>query len=488
MPDSDPTVAEFLEAPLKKRIEFALDDSRRLALTALLGSDGYIQYRGIAEAHSHHLGASATNVIFLPGIMGSLLKSESRGGIWWIDVRTRRYIDRLRLGPSGLEDADVRDEIVASTTDIAYDPFLSVILERDDFGHRTFPYDWRKPPGVSSRALHDLIRNTYARNGHREVHLVAHSMGGLVLRAMLAEHGEDLRPILGRIVFIATPHYGSGAIAGYLKNHLWGFDLMALLGQFLSRETFRSLWGALSLLPAPAGVYPGTRSSDSEPWRGGRDDRYVHPCANFDMYDAREWQLDLMSEERSNLQRVLDGASEQHQLLFHAHRHINPDLRDRMLVIAGVGYKTLFRLRFDTAFWGLWEHTEKVTSRVAGDRHRDGDGSVPVASAELDNVTTRYTRGRHGEMPNLPRVYDEVFRWLKNDEPLQLDDTPAGALSRHLAGEAPSIAPFLDGTPPVASADDSGRWDETEDSARRDALLAKLDAEQLPDFARVKLL
>jgi len=306
---------------------------------------------------------------------------------------------------------------------------------------------------------------------------------------MLTDYGEELRPILGRIVFIATPHYGSCAIAGYLKNHLWGFDLISLLGLYLSRETFRSLWGALSLLPAPTGVYPGTRLSDLDPWHGDSTDCYTHPCANFDMYNACEWQLDLTAAQRVELQTVLDGVAGQHRRLFRSHETLNPELRGRMLTIAGVGYRTLFRLRFDAAFWGLWDRTEKVTSRVRGDRHRDGDGSVSVASAQLDDVVTRYTRGRHGELPNLPRVFNEVFRWLRN-EALQLEETPAGALSHHLAGEAPSATPFLDGTPPAISSaeDDSGRWNETNDLARQDALRVKLDADQLPEFTRVRLL
>lgn len=67
-------------------------------------------------------------------------------------------------------------------------------------------------------------------------------MGGLVVRATLLQHGAELWPRVGRMEFIATPHYGAAAIADYLKNHFWGTELMALLGLYLSRETLRSLW------------------------------------------------------------------------------------------------------------------------------------------------------------------------------------------------------------------------------------------------------
>src|SRR5262249_26816570 len=152
--------------------------------------------------------------------------------------------------------------IITLSTDPSYEPFLAACLARDDFGHVTFAYDWRKPLATSAGRLRDLIHRTYEDNGGEPVHLVAHSMGGLMIRATLMEHGDELWPKIGKIVFIGTPHYGAPAIAGYLKNHLWGFDLMAVLGMYLGRETLRSMWGVLSLLPAPRGIYPGTRPKD----------------------------------------------------------------------------------------------------------------------------------------------------------------------------------------------------------------------------------
>ena len=56
-----------------------------------------------------------------------------------------------------------------------------------------------------------------------------------------------------------------------------------------------------------------------------------------------------------------------------------------MLIIAGVGYKTLFRLTYEPRFFGPWKQMTKVISRVAGDPHREGDGRVPLASAALES-------------------------------------------------------------------------------------------------------
>ncbi len=408
-----------------------------------------------------------------------------------MDIRTRHHIEDLRLGLNGEQDADPENQIVPFTTDPSYDPFMAAVLAQDDFGHELFPYDWRKSLQLSTGALRALVLNLYSENGHQPIHLVAHSMGGLMVRAALMDHGHELWPKIGRIVFIATPHYGSPAIAGYLKNHMWGFDLMAVLGLYLSRDTFRSLWGVLSMMPAPRGVYPGTRSDDAFPWQSGDSaDSYIHPCANFDMYKAENWKLDLTQEQTSHLQNALSGAVEFHRCMYDAHQALTPDLRNKMVVIAGVGYQTLFRAAYEPHFFGLWERMEKVTSRIEGDRHREGDGRVPLASVELENVEVHYIKGIHGGLPNIPEVYNDVFRWLRGEN-MKLPDTVNGALSSHLGPqESVSEAPSLDGTlRSIKFTDDPGLWDVSPpDPVALEALKAKLEAELLPEFTRVRLL
>ena len=471
----------------------ARDKSNAEALTSYFGLEAYEEYLRVAsKLDRDHLGDNAPkNLIFVPGIMGSLLFSRARGGVWWIDVRTRHHINDLALAPNGKEDADPANQIVPFTTDPTYEPFLSAILLESNFGHEVFPYDWRKPLYLSTAALRDLIGKLYAENGNNPVHLVAHSMGGLMVRAALMEHGKELWPKIGRIVFIGTPHYGSPAIAGYLKNHLWGFDLMAVLGLYLSRDTFRSLWGALSMLPAPRGVYPGTRPKDSPQWNSGHaDDTYQHPCANFDMYKVNQWALDLMPEKTSELQNILDTVAAFYKRMQEAHDALNQDMRDRMLVIAGVGYQTLFRLEYESRFFGIWEHMAKVTCRIPGDIHREGDGRVPLASATLDNTPIRYVKGVHGGLPNIPAVYNDVFNWL-NEKDMKLPDKAYEALSAHLSPEeSESITPELDGTAKATPlSDNAGLWDGIQpDRQRLDVLLGRLDGEKLPEFSRVRIL
>ncbi|MCG2641718.1 MULTISPECIES: lipase family alpha/beta hydrolase [Bradyrhizobium] len=488
------TIKAFLQANTDDRLTMALDDSNGPALGRLLGEPAYLELRALAKEwfDGFHLApADPKNVIFVPGIMGSLLMNSAKGGIWWLDVRTRNFIDSLGLSSDGTGEADPDNTIAPVTADPSYTPFLSTALKQSGLNHEIFPYDWRKSLLHSSAALRDLVLKLHGQNGGKKVHLVAHSLGGLMVRTALMQHAAELWPRLGKIVFIGTPHYGATAIAGYLKNHLWGFELMAVLGEYLSRPTLRSLWGVIGLLPAPRGIYPGTRENDPSPWPSeDPGDLYVHPCTNFDFYDAHAWKLDLDVAATANLQRILDATADLHRRLYETHRNLDQEKRDQMIVIAGVGFQTLFRLSYEPGFFGLWEKTSKVFDRVVNDPHREGDGRVPLASARLENVgDTRYVYGVHGGLTNIEAVYTDVFRCLQN-QPMQLPRSVAGALSGHLAEPTVSRAPHLDGTATAApGGDDPGLWHlQNPTPERMRELEAMLAADGLPGFGRLHLL
>lgn len=476
----------FLEAPFADQVRLALQPEYAAALEREIGADAAREIHALAARTSpvlaeHLAGGGGTNLIFVPGVMGSLLTSRGLGGTWWLDVRSLRRVEDLRLTPSGDDDAEETARIEALTVDYSYFAFLSAATRQDGIRHDTFAYDWRKSPRLSAPALARAVSDAFDANGGQPVHLVAHSMGGLIVRTALMQHPEMWGKV-GRIVFLGTPHYGSPAIAGYLKNHLWGFELLALLGALLSRRTFRSLRGVLALLPAPVGIYPGTRS-DGVPAE-------KHPCANFDMYDVAAWKMDLKPEETEQLQAVLDASAALHRDLHRWHYALDQSLRHRMCVIAGVGFRTLFRLEH-TSPLGLWETTRKVVSRERKNPHREGDGRVPLASAALEGVgDIRYVQCEHSSLPSAPGVYRDVFRWLAR-KPLSLPKTPEAALEEHLADdETASESPALDACrAPAVDEEDPGVLNLQPPTPERLEELERLvSTGQLPEFLRVKIL
>jgi len=440
-------VVDFLAADTAERALLLQRADTATALQRYFGDAALLELQRTAAAAraEAHLGVkSPPNLVFVPGVMGSMLYSETKGGVRWLNFDTLKMLNGLALDAAGTDDADRDNQIRPFTVDVSYEPFASAVLGRDDFGHRMFAYDWRKMYGESTKQLRDLILKMHAENGGADVHLVAHSMGGLMTRATLKEYGTELWPLIGRIALVGTPHYGSTSIAGYLKNHLWGFEMLAVLGKFLERETFRSLWGVLSLLPAPSGVYPGTRRG------AGGAATYAHPCVNFDLYDARAWRLELDAAATARLQTILDGVAKFHREMYEWHNdpvQMTQENCDKILMIAGVGYKSLFRLEFVDHLAGLWTSMAKTTSRIAGDPNRDSDGRVPLASAQLERVRLKYVKGVHGGLTNIAAVYSDVFRWLRDEPMTLLADTPEDALGGHLAAAtADSGAPHLDGS------------------------------------------
>ena len=71
-----------------------------------LGDAAFADYQRLARrVDKRHLSVQhAPNLIFIPGVMGSLLASKNRGGLWWLDLRGLNYIDQLRLSADGSQD------------------------------------------------------------------------------------------------------------------------------------------------------------------------------------------------------------------------------------------------------------------------------------------------------------------------------------------------------------------------------------------------
>jgi pimeloyl-ACP methyl ester carboxylesterase len=423
----------FLLSDFETRRDLLQDTKTIAQVKEWMGSEAFAQFMSL-DVDSQHLGVGPKNIIFAPGIMGSTLQSMGVGGVWWLDiVRARDKLNHLRLNDGGQGDQDEDADIKPGAVDISYEPFCRAIARSRKFGGCVnFSYDWRMSLRNSVETMRIAILKTHQDYG-KPVHLVGHSMGGLLIRTTLMVHGEELWPKIGRIVYIGTPHYGSPSIAGYLKNHLWGWEELAVIGWYLSRETFRSLRGALSLLPAPTGVYPGTRNGEQ------------HPCANFDLYVAEEWKLGLNAAETVHLQAILDDVKQYYRDLSKWHDGLLQVYKDRMLVIAGVGQRGLFRLDFDRLL-GIWDRATTTADRKPCDLHYDGDGRVPLASAKLEDVAIRFVKGEHGALPNIPAVAQDVISWLMDDK-LRLSTTCKDALGGHLsAGDQTSSAPLLDGT------------------------------------------
>ncbi|MSR60745.1 MAG: alpha/beta fold hydrolase [Planctomycetaceae bacterium] len=143
-------------------------------------------------------------------------------------------------------------------------------LERDGFQTFSFGYPSTQLDIVeSAEYLHRVIGSL---QGIERIHFVAHSMGGLVVRAYLAEHDD---PRIGRMVMIATPNQGAELADRFQKNILYR-AVYGPAGQQLTRDPE----GFIAGLPTPGfefGVIAGGRGTANgyNPLIPGDDDGTV---------------------------------------------------------------------------------------------------------------------------------------------------------------------------------------------------------------------
>jgi pimeloyl-ACP methyl ester carboxylesterase len=94
-------------------------------------------------------------------------------------------------------------------------------------------------------------------DGIEELHLVGHSMGGLVIRAWFAKHAD---PRVKRVVMLGTPNYGA-EMADLLRRNLLFRAVFGPAGQQLVTDTA----GVIPQLPAPGcefAVIAGSRGNE----------------------------------------------------------------------------------------------------------------------------------------------------------------------------------------------------------------------------------
>ncbi|HEX3035575.1 MAG TPA: CHAT domain-containing protein [Thermodesulfobacteriota bacterium] len=342
------------------------------------------------------------NVVLLPGIMGSFLVSVKNGvdeDLVWVNVLrlVKGDIERLRLSPDGGREADsnylVRTSIVHKPT------YARIVLKlRARWNVQPFAFDWRKDIDVSSNALADFIADKFK---DEPVHLLAHSMGGLVSRNFIRLHkslwekmGDDNGTRGGRLIMLGTPNYGSFVIpqvlTGVEKLVLWlsRFDLSHNMMELLN--IINTFVGSYQMLPAPSKM----------------------PEAIRDIYRRDIWGAFPVSKD--HLERAIN---------FHKgledEATVNPE---RMIYVAGCNRQTLSG--FEIIEPGKFAYTTTF----------DGDGRVPFGLGLLKDVPTYYVEEDHGSLPKNDKVIAAVDQLLERGRTLILPDRPIPARAAFAEG------------------------------------------------------
>ncbi len=215
--------------------------------------------------------------VMLPGIMGSHLWLNRQERVWFsMPALAVGGLARLRMTPGAKKDAVEAEALFAQS--------YGNLVRHLECTQRVvpFPYDWRQPLDVLADRLAAVLRQQLdaSRSPLQPVRLLAHSMGGLVVRALVHRHAALWDELMSRdgarLVMLGTPHQGSHLMVEALigksdtVRKLGVLDLSHGLQDVL--DIIAGFPGALQLLPKPGFADTGHDTSrnyfDPAVWAG----------------------------------------------------------------------------------------------------------------------------------------------------------------------------------------------------------------------------
>lgn len=239
---------------------FSNESSRRRVFAGLTQPEKQLEQvgfqlltrQGIPELDRGALRAKQTDapvVFVIPGLMATHLKDEQER-LWLNAARLADgQLDQLALNGAASNGRVVADEIIAAN----YQQLLEHLTARYEV--IDFPYDWRQSALTTGQRLAAVVGETL-RQRDKPVHLLAHSTGGLVARAMLLQDRAVWQQLCdrgGRLVMLGVPQHGSFEVLRLLAGQSGLAGMLALLDP--SREPadlsrIMLTWpGLLELLP-----------------------------------------------------------------------------------------------------------------------------------------------------------------------------------------------------------------------------------------------
>lgn len=341
--------------------------THRDELVAYFGPAAYGELVVLARRAAEAPRAAGEVVYILPGTMGSLLGLERGHGL----PHDILWLDPIDIAMGRLRELVMRPHTPVRALGVMLYTYigLKLRLRIAGFAPKFHPYDWRRSLGTLGRELAARI----AHEGAPRVHLVGHSMGGLVARAAMALPGHER---IARLVMVGTPNSGAYATIQALRGTLPVVRKLATLDLVHSAETLAS--EVYSSFPSLHEMLPAEGTTP------------------IDLFDIANWpaigprpDADLLAAARS-AQRGLAPAD------------------DRMRAIVGHSLPTVTGVRRSARDF------EYVVTRA-------GDGTVPLSFAELPGVPTWYAREQHTDLVRHSGVIAAIIDLLRTGKTRRLD-------------------------------------------------------------------
>lgn len=327
-------------------------------------------------------------VVVLPGIMGSELTVGDDHV--WVDI------PGLISGAFAHLKIDARE--VRPTSVMAR--YYGALIQRlaNTYKVVPFPYDWRLPVEQEAQRLAGLVRSEFeqAKLHNQPVRILAHSMGGLVARTMIALNADLWKEICAhpdaRVVMLGTPNGGSHSITELLVGQSSTLRKLAFLdiknNQQKMLEVVARFPGVLAMLPKDSREnYFAAQTWNT--YHGQAGAGWVLP-ADADLKQARE------------LRDMLDNTP------------VDPG---RTVYVAGCADVTLASMYLD-------ETAADAGARIKFLATTRGDGKVTWDSGIPKDVPTWYMDAEHGDLPAHEESFDAIEELLARGTTTLLPRTP----------------------------------------------------------------
>jgi hypothetical protein len=361
--------------------ELALTEFRELA-------EAKVEPKPLSRAAGARASTTQPVVFLVPDMMGSDLHVDTLRV--WLNYDALAHGAFRQLTDAGTATAVTTRSVLSEH----YQPLHDFLAVNHDV--IPFAYDWRCSIVTAASELGAKI-DVILKETAQPVRIVAHGMGGLVVRQLMTNQTLWDRLCArdgARVVFLGTPHNGTyDSVEALLGTHPVAQQL-ALLDQRLGTrgvvEILQGFPGVLELLPidhTPSLFVPDTWLAFSKPRSG-----------------ARVPDVILLT----NAKTVRDALGAQ---IPHPERVCN---------VAGAAPRTVY---------GVEPRERQVALEVT----TEGDGRVTHDAVRLQSVVTWYMDAGHGELAADPRGFPAILDLLQHGETKQL---PTTAPSASRGGEA----------------------------------------------------
>ncbi len=401
---------------LRRLLATATPDEQRL-LRDFLGDERYREMRALALRQGALRGRADRlgNVVVLHGIMGAEL-SRTQGHVpggsgalrhIWVKLMRLALGDLrfLQLDRAGTGPADPRYGVEATgIMKKHYGKQLLTLAERWEV--RAFWYDWRRDLHEAARRLHLKLIEWF---DDEPVHLVAHSMGGLVARTFILDYPDHWKALQdaanggergGRLVMLGTPNHGSYAVPQILTGTE---SLVRKLELLDLRHNLDALLGVVNSFVGSYQMMPALHTAPNAEAR--RELERLYKAGMYARESVSQDHLDAARAFHEALRTVVDPA--------------------RMVYVAGYNQPTYAGIED----WAGFRDRNPKTARRAYTVTLDGDGRVPHALGLLETedgkrVPTYYVEEEHGTLPENDAVLRALDELLRTGRTQHLPESP----------------------------------------------------------------